>query len=359
MPRRPPPRAAVRVVFAGQRILRWIGDHAVPAHLAVFDRTAGLWRAHVVGALAEVGVPDALAEGPATAAALAGRLDADADALHRLMRAGASEGLLKLRRDGTFRLTRVGAALRSDAPRSVAPWARYLTLPSTTAAWAQLPHGVRTGESPFRSLHGTTVWDWFAAHPEEERLFAAAMRGLTEEFAPIVAAGYPWPETGVVCDVAGGVGTLLAAILETRPGLRGMLVDAPGVLAEAEGWLAARGLRERVELVEGDLFGDWSAAADVYVLKDVLHDWGDEACGRILAGVRRAAPAGSRVVLVESLQPRNRPDPLASLQDLQMLTQCDDGRQRSAEELAALLRAAGFAPGPVRHTGGPALVEGS
>ena len=90
--------------------------------------------------------------------------------------------------------------------------------------------------------------------------------------------GYPWPERGVLCDVAGGVGTLLAAILDSRPGLRGVLVDGPGVLAEADGWLAGRGLRERVELSEGDIFRSVDASADVYVMKNILHDWDDQAC---------------------------------------------------------------------------------
>ena len=57
-----------------------------------------------------------------------------------------------------------------------------------------------------------------------------------------------------LCDVAGGMGTLLGAILAARPGLRGVLVDAPGVLAEAGPWLARRGVRDRVTLSEGDMF---------------------------------------------------------------------------------------------------------
>ena len=51
------------------------------------------------------------------------------------------------------------------------------------------------------------------------------------------------------------------------------------------------------------------------------------------------------------------PSPTASLTDIQMLTQCDDGRQRSAGELKGLLEAAGLRPGSVRLTSGPALVE--
>ena len=84
----------------------------------------------------------------------------------------------------------------------------------------------------------------------------------------------------------------------------------------------------------------------------------DAASARILATVRRAMPAGARIVLVERLQERNVADPLVSFVDVHMLAQCDGGRQRSAAELHALLRDAGFEPGAVRQTAGPALVEG-
>jgi hypothetical protein len=70
-------------------------------------------------------------------------------------------------------------------------------------------------------------------------------------------------------------------------------------------------------------------------------------------------PPGSRVVLVETLQERHRPDPVASGIDVQMLTQTDGGRQRSAGELHTLLRRAGLTPGEVHRTAGPALVIGT
>jgi hypothetical protein len=41
-----------------------------------------------------------------------------------------------------------------------------------------------------------------------------------------------------------------------------------------------------------------------------------------------------------------------------MLAECDGGRQRSAEELQALLRQAGLRPGDVHRTGVVGLVEG-
>jgi hypothetical protein len=146
-------------------------------------------------------------------------------------------------------------------------------------------------------------------------------------------------------------------VLDTRQALRGVLVDAPGVLAEADGWLKERGLRERVELSEGDIFRAVEAKADVYLLKNILHDWDDAASATILRTLRAAMPPGSRVVVVEYLQERNEPDVVASLSDIQMMTQCDDGRERSADEIKALLSGAGLKPGRVVQTGGPGLVE--
>jgi hypothetical protein len=207
-------------------------------------------------------------------------------------------------------------------------------------------------------VHGASVWEWFAANPDEERLFAAAMRSVTEFESPAIAAASLWPERGTICDVAGGAGTLLAAILTEQPELRGVLVEAPGVLAEAETVLSACGVRDRVKLVEGDLLGEVRAQADVYLMKNILHDWDDATSARILETVRATMPGGARLVLVEQLQERDRPHPFTSVADLQMLTQCEDGRERSSRELRDLLAGAGLTPGRVERVGFSALVEG-
>jgi hypothetical protein len=115
---------------------------------------------------------------------------------------------------------------------------------------------------------------------------------------------------------------------------------------------------DRVELVEGDLFGELHADADVYLLKNILHDWDDATSARILAGVRATMKPGSRLLVIEQLQEPNEPHPFASLSDLQMLTQCVDGRERSRDELRGLISGAGLEPGRVERAGVSALVEG-
>ncbi len=289
-----PPAPVVDAIIALRRALLAAADALLPPNAVLWDRSMGIARTQVLGTIAELGVADVLDEGPMTAAELAARLDVDADALHRVLRAGAVDRIVKLDRRGRFRLTRVGRALRSDRPTSGAAWARVVAMPATGAAWGDLAESVRTGRSAFPRVHGASVWDWFTAHPEQERLFAAAMRSVTELEAPGLAAASIWPEQGTVCDVAGGAGTLLAAILEKRPGLRGVLVEAPGVLTEAERYLAGRGLGDRVELKQGDLFGELRVDAEVFVLKNILHDWDDAASAKVLAGVRASMAPGTR-----------------------------------------------------------------
>jgi hypothetical protein len=358
MPPVPPP-PVVDAALALRRVLLRAADALLPPWAAVFDRTMGIARTQVIGTIAELGVPDLLdSSGPATADDLAARLGVDADALHRVLRAAAVDGFVRLDRRGRFKLTRYGRTLLSDAPGTLRPWARYMALASTRDAWGDLPETVRSGRSAFERVHGKSVWDWFAAHPDEERLFAAAMRSITVLDAPAVAASSLVPDEGVVCDVAGGAGTLLGELLVSRPSLRAVLVEAPGVLREAEEHLRSRGVLDRVELVEGDLFGSLHAEADVYLLKNILHDWDDPTSARILSGVAGTMAAGSRLLLVEQLQERNVPHPFTSASDLQMLTQCVEGRERSRDELRALVAGAGLEPGRVERAGVSAIVEG-
>ena len=121
---------------------------------------------------------------------------------------------------------------------------------------------LRSGESPFDRVHGMNVWEWFAEHPDEQEMFAHGMMGLTTQHAPVIAALYPFAEVKSVCDVGGGRGALLSELLLRHPHLRGVLADGAGVLASAEVLLAARGVKDRVELAVSSFFDEVPAGAD-------------------------------------------------------------------------------------------------
>src|SRR5436305_9448951 len=139
-------------------MLLWAADSLLPPWAAVWDRTMGVARTEIIGVLASLGVADELAAGPSTAAELAGRLGVDGDALHRVMRVAAADGLFKLDRRGRFRLTRLGKTLRSDSPATLRPWARYLARDAIRPARADLGGRVRTGGCGFARVDGTSAW---------------------------------------------------------------------------------------------------------------------------------------------------------------------------------------------------------
>lgn len=338
------PLPVVLATLALRRRLKRFADRLVPPQFAMLDLGEGVAGVQIAASIAELGIADVLAVGPMTAQQIAARIDCDPDTTHRLLRGAVACGLCTLdRRTGAARLTPMGAVLRSDHPSSLRAWMRYKGMRSTVDAWGGLAASVRSGQSAFELVHGMSVWDWYAAHPDEEQIFAATMRQATSMIARGIARVYPWPDGAVVCDVAGGIGTLLSVVVtETQANVRGILVDSPAMVAEADRFLSERGVRDRVELFEGDIFRSVDAVADVYILKDVLHDWDDERCATIFATVAASMPVGAKLLVVEYLQPRNRPNPFSPLLDLHTLTQRDGGRLRSKEEFETLLAGAGL-----------------
>jgi hypothetical protein len=355
---RTPPRLAVIVSGALRRFFLRCADRMLPAHLAVLEHAHGFSHAYILSTMVELGIPDALRDGPLSADELASRTGADAGSLHRLLRAAAVFGAVRLTGDGRFEGTRFTTVLRADHPSAAADWCRYIGSASLQAAWGDLTESVRTGADAFRRVHGQSMFDWFATHPDESHHFSSGLGGLTWTESPAIVSGYPFPATGTVCDVGGGQGVLLAAILEARPGLLGIIVDHPTVLALAQTYLQERGLRDRVELVPGDLMTSVVAPADLYLLKWVLHDWDDATCARIVRTVAQSMPPGARLLVIEGDLPQNAVDPRFSMIDLQMLVATQGGRERTSDQLGRLVTAAGLDATTVhRTTTGLVMIE--
>jgi hypothetical protein len=298
---------------------------------------------HALSVAASLGLSDLLAEGPRTPAELAAATGTHEPTLLRLLRALTAVGVYERQDDGRFALTELGATLRSDVPGSVAGWARLVGRPSYVRAWAGLEDSVRTGENAFTRVHGTSVWEYRAARPEEQAVFDGAMTSLSAPVIEAVARAYDFGRFGSVVDVGGGRGHQLAAILVRYPGLRGVLFDQPEAVANVTPG-------ERTSVVGGDFFAAVPEGCDAYLLKAVLHDWPDEQCVAILRSCRRAMAPDGVVLLVEQVLDL-APDPVrTAFSDLNMLV-APGGRERELAEYGSLLTAAGFSLGRTVPTG--------
>ncbi len=238
----------------------------------------GAAAARAAAVAARLGLADLLAEGPRDAEALAAATGTHAPSLRRLLRALAALGIAAEEADGRFALGPLGGPLRAGATGSVRDLVLLFGHPDFWATWGALEHCVRTGETAVRHLFGAeTTFERHAADPALGAVFDAGMAVLAERGAAAVLAACPFPEEGLLVDVGGGQGAMLAAVLRARPRLRGVVLDLPGVAERAARVLQEAGLGDRARAEAGDMFSRVPEGADLYLLKSVLQIGGTNA----------------------------------------------------------------------------------
>jgi O-methyltransferase domain len=312
-----------------------------PAAVQLLHLLTGSYATQSISVATRLGVPDALVDEPLTLAELASRVGAHADTLHRLLRVVIDLGVVSIGPDERYRLGPLGDLLRSDATPSLRAVAIMLGLPFHRHAWTDLYTSVRTGEPAFERVNGAPLFDYLGLHPDDARLFDAAMSSMAESMQPLFLTGYSFDQFNRVVDVGGGTGALLAGVLRANPRLTGVLCEAPAVLPNARQRFAAHGLSDRVELTACDFFTEVPATGDLFLLSNVLHDWDDKRAIRILRNCRARTHPGNRLLVVEGIVPDDATPSVAKMMDLEMLC-LTGGRQRTVAELSSLLAFAGF-----------------
>jgi len=303
--------------------------------------TIGYQVSQAVHVAASLGIADLLAEEACAVDELASSTGSHPDALYRLLRALASIGILREEPGRTFSLTEVGDCLRSDSPDSLAGWALYVGRPYYWNAWAHLLDSVQTGENAFRSVYGTSIWEYRADHPEESAIFDGAMTALTSRVNSSLIGSYDFERFATVVDVGGGHGVLLAALLAEHPAMQGVLFDQPHVVALAHDLLEAAGVADRCQVIGGSFFESVPEGGDAYLLKAIIHDWEDAEAVAILEACRRAMRADATLLVVERILAPPNEGPAATFSDLNMLVG-PGGRERTMDDFAALFEASGF-----------------
>jgi hypothetical protein len=314
---------------------------------------AGGMAVQVVVAAAKLGLADAMKDGPVPVAEIAARTRTHAPTLYRLLRALASLQIVIQHAEPaygsstaaetavSFSLAPAGEMLRSDVPGS---WRALVTMwgmPWRNRAYEHLDDCVRTGTSGVEHALGMDLWKYLDQHKPEFDNFNEAMTSAASTAHPIAAAAYDFSRFHQVADIGGGHGGLLVTILDRYPDLRGILFDRPQVIDEARALPACARASDRLQLVGGDFFVQVPGGADAYIMSHLLHNWNDEQATSILRNCRASMRTGATLLVLEAvIQPGSEPD-FGKFMDIEMLV-FFGGRDRTAEEFAALFQAAGF-----------------
>jgi hypothetical protein len=316
----------------------------------------GFWITQTVRAAALYNFADHLAAGTDTAEAIAEAESTDPDATRRLMRTCASLGLMASEDGRHFTGTSLLSTLQQDDPRSLRYFAISQSAPGHWLPWGRFPDAVRTGRHQVTAAHGdANIFGYFAKHLDEASFFTDAMSNLSRADALAIAAVLDTKDTALAMDIGGASGDVVRAMMRANPALGGGVLDLPHIVPAAAEAAKAEGLDGRFTAVGGDFF-ESVPAADLYVLKYILHDWDDASCVRILRNCRESLATGGRIAVIDLLVGEIGRPGLAPLMDMNMLGMTG-GREREIAEFDALFAAAGLRRVKVSPAGAFAVIE--
>ena len=177
------------------------------------------------------------------------------------------------------------------------------------------------------------------------RHLTLALAARARNVAPALALALPLWGAKRLLDVGGGSGLYAMAYLQAQPGLEAVIWDRPEVLKVADQLAREQGVSDRLTLVPGDMFADpVPSGCDVHLLSNILHDWDEADCQRLVARLADALPAGGQIVIHDVFLNDALDGPLSIALYSAALFSLTEGRAYSAREYRTWLRAAGLQP---------------
>lgn len=293
---------------------------------------SGEWVARGLYVVNKLEIADLLDEGPKGVEELAHQAGCDAGFLERVMHMLASNGIFEEAEAHVYGNNEASALLMRGHPSSLKSIAEFYGEEVHRSVDAMLD-GVQKGKTAFNLVYGQPVFPYFKENPDRMKLFQTAMREKSKAVIESAIEVYPFGKYEKVCDIGGGNGAFLRAITGRFPGVKGVLLELPEVVAQVKG--------APFECVAGDFFTSIPEGCDLYFMKSILHDWNDENAKLIVRNCAKAMKEGSRLLIIDAVLMPGDSSIYANAMDIVMMTVAG-GKERYLSEFEALLKEEGL-----------------
>jgi acetylserotonin O-methyltransferase len=325
-----------------------------PDPSGVLDLIEAYRRSKTMFAAVSLGVFDSLTASPKSSADLARELQANADALERLL--DACVGLQLIVRDGErYENTPAATAyLTQSSPHRLTGYINYSN-ELMWKLWANLEDAIREGTHRWQQTFGWDgpIFSHFFKTEEAKREFLMGMHGFGLISSPHVVSAFDLSRFRRLVDLGGATGHLAIAACQQYSHLHAVVFDLPGAIGLAQEIIGASPVADRIEVVAGDFFVDPLPEADIFALGRIVHDWGEEKIVKLLTRLHERLPPNGAVLIAEKLLLDDKSGPRwAQMQSLNMLV-CTEGKERTLAEYEALLKRIGFSTVEASRTPSP------
>jgi 3-hydroxy-5-methyl-1-naphthoate 3-O-methyltransferase len=191
--------------------------------------------------------------------------------------------------------------------------------------------------------HGDADWSSRLGDPAFAERITAAMDARGAYLAPALAEVVADLPVTTLLDVGGGSGVYAAAVIAGRPAARAAVFERAPVDVAARALLVARGLGDRVEVVDGDMFTDpLPSGFDAHLYSHVLHDWDEGRVAQLLASSFAALPPGGLLLDHDTHVAADKRGPLPVAEYSVLLMHSTPGKCWSVGELTTMAQQVGF-----------------
>ena len=292
----------------------------------------------------DIGVFEALADGPLSLDDLAAALSIPRRTVRISADAMAALGLVERDDEGRYLNSRVAQQfLAGRAPTDLRPFLRF---------WDRLSYPMWNGLGSAISGEATRAVS-FGSH--ENEIFAAGVEAITAGAAHALATVPELADRRRLLDLAGGTGSFLVPALEADDRLGATLWELPETADIARDRLAGTSVRDRIEIVGGDALEDSVPAGhDAILVANFAHLLPPERNIALLRRLREASEPGTLLLLVDFWTDATHTDPpAAALLAGEFLLVGGQGDVYSVEEVGAWLAETGWDAVEHRPLAGP------
>ncbi|KAF9261543.1 S-adenosyl-L-methionine-dependent methyltransferase [Marasmius fiardii PR-910] len=338
--------AANIIVAAAQHIAALL----TPPQVSMYHEVSGVFRSAAVRVCLEGSVTEILREaGPQGlhVEVIARKTKLDSQKLSRLLRILATNHFYREVTPDVFANTRISSILDTGKPSEVilvdpehkhddttgVPALMALNLDESFKAaayiWEALSEPSKNPDgsivSPFTRALGTgkTLYQYYRQPDQRFRAarFSIAMKGISAFRPPDNdVKAFDWaslPAGSLVVDIGGGIGNVTHSVARKFEGLKFVIQDRPGTIEDAKVWWAGQMPEAissgRVALEGHDFFSPQPEhlqnTVSVFMIKQVLHNWSDDQCIKILKCLREAAKPDTVLLAIEYILPYACRDP--------------------------------------------------
>jgi ubiquinone/menaquinone biosynthesis C-methylase UbiE len=307
-----------------------------PNPTLIWDTITAHQRSAALKAGVELGVFNALGDGPSTAAELASKAGVVERGMRILCDFLTIHGLIA-KTDGRYSHTPTSAVfLDSRSPASMAPTLPFLMNDKIMRATRLLTETIRQNRTALQEpLAGDEAHEWVTFARTMQPMMAAAAEFIADV---IIRGGTP----AKVLDIAASHGLFGIAVARLAPQCEIVALDFPSVLeVTAEN---ARAAGVSITLLPGSAFAvDLGTGYDAVLVTNLFHHFSAEDNIALMKRFRAALRPGGRMLTLEFVPNQDRISPPASASfSMMMLTNTPSGDAYTMSEYDGMLDAAGF-----------------